>query len=665
MEKAGIREMGNRGLELWKKYGTAGLWAGLLFGLGFTFCGFFYGDVEATFDNTVLMVKSIGEGEFFRFYEYSLAHASTYWPAGYDILLYVFFAVWNLPSILLHLFTGFNYLESPLALLWCKGLGGVFAVAMGWAVYQMAGLLEAAKEKRWQAVFLLLSSLSLTAPVFVAGQYDTLPLFFMLLGLYFYLKDGKKGRKGFYLCFCISIPLKVYGLFLLLPLILLKEKRVWAILIKTIGCCLPYAALKLLFAGDSVYPFISGSQGQYGTNKLLDSALEYSGYSLCLFLGCYAAICIYCYWKQLEDEREQLVWPVYICFLVFAAFAVLVAINDYWIVFWLPFGILLMLMNPGCYKINLLIETVASGMYLLYAFIQKVYPYSYPELVTERFFGLFMKVPDEELRLYGSVKELMAQLGLQPYAQLVHTLFAVGLVSLVVLNRPGIMLRKEKEAQKAGQSASLQLSGDNDSQAEEEQKASLPALKVGQAQGKETEEAGLTGILWSRVGMVLAVALLLVYANLKSGNPVSYSTLQKAYQHSGVNLLEGAVYTQQLEFEADRSLQELVLYFTNDGYVKDNFGSVWIRLTEQDSGRLLFEKRLGASVTDPGQPSRIALENTEVQAGAVYILSLEGEKGMEGSSYFFSPWITEGFHSGYPLIINGEYQDCNLYMQIR
>ena len=103
----------------------------------------------------------------------------------------------------------------------------------------------------------------------------------------------------------------------------------------------------------------------------------------------------------------------------------------------------------------------------------------------------------------------------------------------------------------------------------------------------------------------------------------------------------------------------------NDGYVKDNFGSVWIRLTEQDSGRLLFEKRLGASVTDPGQPSRIALENTEVQAGAVYILSLEGEKGMEGSSYFFSPWITEGFHSGYPLIINGEYQDCNLYMQIR
>ena len=628
--RRGMKELLKNMREHGYQYGKTGLWVSLLLCLGFAFCSFFYGDVEATFDNTVLMAKAIGEGEFLHFYEYSLEHARTYWPAGYDILLYLFFGVWNLPSILLHLLTGFDYLESPLALLWCKGLGAAFAGAMAWAVYRIAGVLGLEKEKGLRAAFLLLSSLSLTAPVFIAGQYDSLPLFFMLLGLYFYLKGE---MRGFYLCFLVSIPLKVYGLFLLLPLILLKEKRIWAILVKTAGCCVPYAALKLLFAGDSAYPFISGSQGQYGTNKLLDSALEYSGYSLCLFLGVYALICIFCYWKRLESGWEGMVWPVYLCFLIFASFAALVAINDYWVIFWLPFGVLLMLMNPGSYKINLLLETAASGMYLFYAFISKVYPYSYPELVTERFLGIFMEIPDEELRLYGSVKGLMEQLGLQPYAQLVHTLFVAGIVSLAVLNRPGIILRGEKKA---------------DSESE-----------------REKREFAQPGILWSRVGAVLLTSLLLIYANLKAGNPVSYSTLHCSYKQAEVNLLEEAVYTQELGFEADRRLEELLLYFANDGYVKDNFGSVWIRLTEQTSGRVLFEKRLGASMTEPGRECRIDLDGTPVKAGAAYTLSLEGVKGMEGSSYFFSPWITDGFDSGHPLIINGEYQDCSLYMQVR
>lgn len=597
---------------------------GILF---ISFCSFFYGDIECTFDNTVLLAKAIKEGEFFHFYEYSLVHAQTYWPAGYDILLYLFFAVWNLPFILWHLISGFAYLDSPVALLWCKGLTVLFAAGMALVLYRIVRLLHFEKAKGILAVFLMLTSMSLVAPVFIAGQYDTLPLFFMLLGLYFYLKEKPK---YFYLCFLVSIPLKVYGLFLLLPLVLLKEKRIWAIFMKTAGCCSLYAALKLLFAGDSAYPFISGSQGAYGTGKLINAAAEYSGYSLCLFIGVYAAVCIYCYWKKLANEQEALIYPVYICFLIFASFVTLVAINDYWIIFYLPFAVLLMIINDRNYKINVLIETVSSGMYLLYAFINKIYPYSYPGLVTERFMRIFIKVPDDSQKLYGSVKNMMEALGLSPYAQVVHTLFVVGMISLIVINRPSLIMKTADDEPD----------------------------KIKCSYGEQ-------GILWCRTLVMGFSILLLLYANLKSGSPVLYSTLDGENERPVENLIEGSVYTQDLQFENSGKLSELTINFENTGYVKDNFGSVWIRITEKESGTLLFEKRVGASMAEGGKPYRISLAGIDVEEEMIYTLSLQGVTGMESNDFFFAPWITDGFEKGFPLIIDGEYQDCNLYMQIR
>lgn len=610
------------------RYERIALWGILLLGLLFAFAAFFYGDIESTFDNTVLFVKSIRDGAFFHFYEYSLEHAATYWPAGYDLLLYVFFAIWNLPSIILHLITGYSYLESPIALLWCKGMTVFFAAGMAWVLYKIVRLLDFEKKDGILAAFLMLSSLSLVAPVFIAGQYDTLPLFFMLLGLYFYLKEKPF---YFYLCFFISIPLKVYGLFLLIPLILLKEKRIAAILGKTTGTCLLYLFMKAIFVNDSAYAFISGSQGAYGTNKLLSSAVEYSGYSLCLFLGTYAAICIFCYYKKLFGMQEKIIYPVYICFLVFACFVTLVAINDYWIIFYLPFAVILIILNKKCYKINILLETAAGGMYLLYAFINKIYPYSYPELVTERFIEIFTEVPDEGLRLYGSVKAFMEYIGLQPYAGLVHTLFVVAMVSLVILNRPQTI------------------------------------KKVSEQEDREetVREEKETGILWSRVAAVFFTIFVLLYANLKSGNPILYSTMNSNNTQSDINLLDGAVFTQDLIFHGDYCLDELTLYFANNGYVKDNFGSVWIRLKEKETGKILMEKRVGASMTESGMPCRVSLSGIETGAEKVYTLCLEGVPGIEGSEYFFTPYITEGFVGENPAAVNGETQDYQLYMQIR
>lgn len=607
------------------------IWLILLCISGLSFVGFFYGDLESTLDNTVLLAKAMREGEFFHFYEYSLEHAQTYWPAGYDILLYIFFAIWNLPSIIWHLITGEPYLDQPLILLWCKGLTVVFAAGTAWAVCRIIRLLGMGKKEGILAAFLMLSSLSLIAPVFIAGQYDTLPLFFMLLGLYYYLKDKDM---LFLLCFTISIPLKVYGLFLVVPLVLLKEKRIWAGLLKIGGTCSLYILLKLLFIKDTVYPFISSSQGQYGVDKLLNSAVTYSGYSFCLFLGCYAAICIFCYWKKLADSEERRVYPLYICFLVFAVFVTLVSINDYWVIFYLPFAVLVILLNKTDYKLNVLIETASAGMYLLYAFTLKVYPYSYPDLVTERFFRLFMSIPDEGERMYGSIKTFMEYAGMEPYAQLFHSLFVVGIISLIIINRPGKVTR-------------------------------TLTITDGSEQGEDSKVFGEQGILWSRILIICAVIVLLVYSGLKGGNPVIYTTLDYNYVQPEINLLDGAVYAQDLVFENECFPEELVLHFANDGYVKDNFGSVWIRVTDKSSGQILFEERRGASTIEPGRACRIRLSGLELNAGRKYTLSLEGVPGMKESNYFLCPRVTEDFIYGYHLFVNGERQNGNLYMQIR
>ena len=78
-----------------------------------------------------------------------------------------------------------------------------------------------ADRAKWVA-FYFLSAMSVVLPVFVIVQYDIVLVAVMLLGLHAYMKGN---QRGFLLWFMLANTLKLFAVFVFIPLVLLKEKR--------------------------------------------------------------------------------------------------------------------------------------------------------------------------------------------------------------------------------------------------------------------------------------------------------------------------------------------------------------------------------------------------------------------------------------------------------
>lgn len=137
-------------------------------------------------------------------------------------LVYVIYALWNLPLKLTFL-VRFPMPEVPFyVLLWYKLFLVLLYLACAWLVYRIA--LEIGMGLRKAKLCALAA---LTMPVgfclqFSCGQIILIPVFFILLGLFFYLKNNRLGYVG---CFAAAIGCLQYAWVIVLPLLLLKEKR--------------------------------------------------------------------------------------------------------------------------------------------------------------------------------------------------------------------------------------------------------------------------------------------------------------------------------------------------------------------------------------------------------------------------------------------------------
>lgn len=586
---------------------------------GIAFLSFSYGDILCTLDNSVLLVKAIRDGEFLNYYDYTLLYGNTYWPADYDILIYIIFALWNIPIILLHLFFGYDYILSGWSLMWGKGISVVFIIGVAYGVYKICRLLDIDKRMSYIACFLVFSSVSVFAPVFMIAQYDSISLMFMVFGFYFYLKGE---YKKFLILFAIAIPLKMFAIFLLVPLILLKEKRIFIALFQIAITCVFGMIPKVLFAGDPVYQFRTGSQNEYALTKLLNSSVSYGSYEVPIFLTLLVAICIYCYVKELKNDKENILYPIYISALVFSSFIAFVSINDYWIVIAVPFIIVLIMCNPEKMKINILLETMAGAMYLLYACIHKYNPYNSADLIKDMMIAHFFETPKEYNVAYGSVMSFLQSINIDQFGQLFHALFVVALICLLVINLPKNI--------DIGTSAKFDIK-----------------------------------VLWTRNLVLLFFIVLFLYANMKTLNPIAITTMDEEKEVIEVNLYDDDILIcQELVFEESIELEQLVLPIMNTGYIKDNMASVWVTITVQGTGECLYEERLGGSLMPTGDYV-ISLPNIAVEEGKIYILSLDGVKGTAGTEYAL--YVYQGTEQvlELPTVINGEEQDYNLCFSIR
>lgn len=380
---------------------------------------FLYTDMVDMATNSNLLLKSIIEGEFLDYYTYTLEHSTSAFAANYDFILYLIFAIWNLPFALI-----FHFATNGFVLLWFKVLVVLCILLCSFLMYKIYKLFDEGNHFTMGSFLILM----LTSPFvflgeFVAGQYDCISMVLILAGLYEYLKEREFRSILF---FCLAIPIKMFAIFLFIPLLVYKEKNVAKILLKLSSVFIIPFCCKLLFQGDSAYSILLGAQNRDATKLLTAASIEIFNIEIHVFILFFLVLCFACYFCQYNKNKVLL-----IAASVYTAFIVFIPIRSYWVFLAEPFLILLLTTRPKLYKVNFLTHTVAtiSGS-IFFLYFHEIYNSS----LMVRSFALIhiWKLPD--VVKYGNFNNFINLHEWGVYMPLLRTIFIGSCIVLIIIN---------------------------------------------------------------------------------------------------------------------------------------------------------------------------------------------------------------------------------------
>ncbi|WP_346692370.1 hypothetical protein, partial [Coprobacter fastidiosus] len=335
---------------------------------------FLYGDVLATIEHSFNFLDSVFSGKFLDFYQVAIDHSSFGHPAVYEFPIYIVFAIWNLPIYLINKAMPFDYLNSFPCLLWSKLMIVFFVLLAVKVLIKIGEELNISKEHcKWVAFFFLTAS-TVIIPAFMLVQYDIISIVFMLLGIYCYMKNN---LKGFILWFLLANTFKLFAIFIFIPLILLKEKRLIRICLYTLAGLSGIFLCKILYHSNAAYLASTKKFSSTMLDRLQTTTTslqwQYDGFVLPLFLVLIIGICIFCYWKKCENSELQNRFAIYIPLVVFLGFVALVPFNPYWMILVAPYMVLMPFITPKHLKLNILLETL-TGAVLVWLSVMINYP---------------------------------------------------------------------------------------------------------------------------------------------------------------------------------------------------------------------------------------------------------------------------------------------------
>ena len=176
-----------------------------------------YGDLMLTGNRSFLMYE-----HFTDFYKASYEQSHGYY-ANYLPSTFLAYAIWNLPLYL----TG----HAPQAMLtnsfinnmWYKLLPVILYYATSHLIYQIGVEAGFGEKKAKLCKFAFLVFPIGVFSQFIFSQYDIFTVFFMVLGLYFYVRGG---LWKFALSFGVAATFKYHALLFFLVLLVLREKKI-------------------------------------------------------------------------------------------------------------------------------------------------------------------------------------------------------------------------------------------------------------------------------------------------------------------------------------------------------------------------------------------------------------------------------------------------------
>lgn len=602
----------------------------LLLGLVFiiSFFIFMYVDITNTIDNSVLFTKALFSGNILDFYEFTIDNANTTYAANYEMVAYIPFAIWNLPIAVCNMLFDFDYMHSTAALLWGKAFIVLLSVLTVLVFYKILIFLKVQKEKAVLGCYALTTSVFFFWPAIMIVQIDLVAVLLMLIGFCHYLKGNSK---LFILFFALAVPCKLFALFLFIPLLVLKEKRIIFIILKTVLVYSVQLFSSLLYHNSPAYNFAIKSQSRDAMDAMLNYSQILGGRKVSLFIAALFFICVFCYVYKLDkkDSAHKLNVPVYIASLVWGAVMIFIQIRGYWTLYLAPFLLISIFTTERFFKLNLLLETVSGVSFFFWYAAANGGAASDKKMLWRLLLYKFVDKPNDAILKYGNLSELLKFYGLDQYKYVFFTVFVCSLAALLILICP-FLFKKHKDC-------------------------SLIERSV---------------VLIRPIALIVMV-ILYIFAATKTINPVLYNSIDRNSNVScNYNLLESNELSQEFNLNSDYELNTLTLVFNNSSSSRHNFCSVDIKINDLSENKNIFSKRIGCSLIENKKEINVSLGGISVTSKDKYEIVLSAQLGIDenvaGYTYFISPYVTDkNVDPEYPAKINGVKQDYNLAYKLR
>ena len=586
----------------------------LVLALSAGFVLFCYQDIVDTLDNAVIFTECVFHGNPLSFYETSAKHAQTgtVYSANYNIALYALFALWNLPTSIAHIINGFDYTQSVPALLWCKLMVVFFYVLIAREMAKLVKILAPdQKEAPKISVYLMASSLCAFVPAMIAAQYDCISLFFMLWAVRLY---AQKKDVGCILVFALSVPFKLFSVFLLIPMVLLRHKNVFKILLCLLPVLIPSALLSMPYRGDAYYLAAIASQNGDAIRLILSAVISINGMQLNinLFLIAYFLLCLYAYSRKEKDALSEGKMAVYLGFMAFCAFSSLTPIRSYWIVLYVPFLAVLASIKKGNKTVFYLTDTLAAlggGLYSL----ANHWIYN-----TGRIFDkLVLKnvgLPEGMQAKYPVLpKDVLAEGGVTEFGHLAGFLDSLGLepVRFVFM--------------------ALFIA------------CALFAIWKMHPLSEKTAASGPHGEKWvmlSRPVILIFTCLMLLYFHFACVPETAYQVKSGQMQIAQTDIACEACVCQAFSFEKDAALTEFSMPVAPENVNRTSRSMIAFTLTDNESGEIIWTGKIGIAELIDQTQLRMKMDDVPVFSEKTYLLTINGEfseRFPDGSVY---PHIT-------------------------
>ena len=407
-------------------------WALLAVMAGFMLLTMFYADLPIIYNHSLTFLDSLFSGDMANFYANSLAKPYHGFGAVYYWTVYAVVGAWNLPIWILQKLFDINAFSIK-CMLWCRLEVVFFLFLTLWMMELLLKDFGYGREKCRFAQFLFASSLLVILPTAAISQIDIITVFLMLWGIREYVKSDKITWK-FLLIFSFAASLKIFALFVFIPLVLLREKRIFAVIgdmlvgvVFILVCLVPYA-------GRADYVEATSVLNDVMVDRMFETVLPAGNLEIPAFLTILVGISIWAYATEVKSREAYFYYANWIALAVFAAFFIFVFAHPYWIVLLAPYVVMLVVMNAERMKLNVLLE------FFMEVSVTVVYLATFGVYMTETTFSDLILTRLGAAPVSGgyfSFGDWAAKMELDPYISVLFGIFAVCLLAMLAINRPG------------------------------------------------------------------------------------------------------------------------------------------------------------------------------------------------------------------------------------